>query len=88
MGGVRKSKEINMEDKLKLKQGEKLIKEGHRSKGPLAETDIWTYSIIDEQNNKVGSVIHTDHTSINGFKRTQSVEQKDKDGNIIVDISW
>ena len=77
-----------MEDKLKLKPGEKLVQENHRSKGPMAETDIWTYSIIDENSNKVGSVVHTDHTSINGFKRTQSIVQKDQNGNIVVDISW
>ena len=77
-----------MEDKLKLKQGEKLVSEGHRTKGPMAETDIWTYSIVDEKNNKVGSVVHTDHTSINGFRRTQTVEQKNQDGSVVVDISW
>ena len=77
-----------MEDKLELKQGEKLIREGHQSKGPMAEKDIWTYSIIDSNNNKVGSVIHTDHTSINGFRCTQSIEQKDQNGKIIVDITW
>ncbi|WP_040393635.1 hypothetical protein [Cellvibrio sp. BR] len=77
-----------MEDKLKLSAGDTLVKEGHRSKGPMAETDIWTYSIINSKGEKVGSVEYTDHTSINGFNRTQSVEQRDIDGNIIIDVSW
>ncbi len=47
-----------MEGKLKLKKGEKLIQDVHRSKGPMAETDIWTYSIIDSKNNQVSTVTH------------------------------
>ena len=77
-----------MEDKLKLNPGETLKRIGHRSKGPLAETDIWTYSILNQAGDIVGTVTHTDHTAIKGFKRTQTVEQKDKDGNVIVDLSW
>ena len=54
----------------------------------MAETDIWTYSIWDANGNKVGSVVYTDHTSIKGFSRTQSVEQRDANGKIVVDITW
>ncbi len=77
-----------MEEKLKLNLGETLQQESHRSKGTMAETDIWTYLIIDHNGNKVGSVVHTDHTSIKGFHRTQSVEQRDSNGKIIVDLTW
>ncbi|MBF6651035.1 hypothetical protein [Methylobacter sp. BlB1] len=77
-----------MKEKLKLNSGETLKQESHRSKGTMAETDIWTYSILDSNGNKVGSVVHTDHTSIKGFNRTQSVEQRDSDGKVIVDVSW
>jgi hypothetical protein len=77
-----------MESKLKLKKGETLKQIQHRSKGPLAETDIYTYSIIDESGEVVGSVTHTDHTSINGFRRTQTVEQIDQFGNVVVKESW
>lgn len=77
-----------METKVKLNPGERLQQESHRSKGTLSETDIWTYAIIDSNGNKVGSVVHTDHTAIKGFQRTQSVEQRDATGKLIVDISW
>lgn len=77
-----------MEEKLKLNFGESLKQESYRSKGTMAQTEIWTYSILDENGNKVGSVVHTDHTALNGFKRTQSVEQRDMNGTIIVDITW
>lgn len=77
-----------MEDKLKLSPGERLRQETHQSKGPMAETDIYTYSVVDSSGEIVGSVTYTDHTSINGFKRRQTVEQRGKDGKVIVDISW
>jgi hypothetical protein len=77
-----------METKIKLNHGEKLQQESHRSKGSLSETDIWTYTVIDASGNKVGSVVHTDHTSIRGFQRSQSVEQRDANGKIILNISW
>lgn len=77
-----------MEDRLKLNIGETLKQESFRSKGTMGQTDIWTYAILDANGNKVGSVVHTDHTALNGFKRTQSIEQRDVSGKIIVDVSW
>lgn len=77
-----------MKDKLKLSAGETLVQENHRTKGTMAETDIWTYSIINSNGKKVGAVKHTDHTSIRGFNRTQSVEQHDSNGKLVVDIYW
>jgi len=77
-----------MEDKLKLNTGDTLKQTNHRSKGTMGQTDIWSYDVLDSNQNKVGSVVHTDHTSLNGFQRTQSVEQRDVNGKIIVDISW
>jgi hypothetical protein len=77
-----------LKEKIKLNPGETLKQESHRSKGTLAETDIWTYAVLDANGNKVGSVVHTDHTSIKGCNRTQSDEQRDAKGNVIVDVSW
>lgn len=74
--------------KLRLNPGEILKSTGHRSKGPLAETDIYSYAIINESGVEVGSVEHTDHTSINGLKRSQHVIQKDSAGNVIVEMRW
>lgn len=77
-----------MEDKLKLNSGETLKRKGHRSKGSLAEMDIYTYDILNQAGEVVGIVTHTDHTAIKGFRRTQTVEQKDNNGNVIVDVAW
>ena len=77
-----------METKIKLNPGEKLKQESHRTKGPLAETDIWIYAVVDADGNTIGSVTHKDHTSIKGLHRSQSVEQRDSSGKIIVDVSW
>jgi len=84
--GVRKISQKKLKEKLKLNSGETLKQESHRSKGTMAETDIWTYSILDSNGNKVGSVVHTDHASIKGFNRTQPVEQRDSDGKVIAGL--
>ena len=77
-----------MESKLRLSTGETLKSTGHRSKGPLAETDIYSYAIVNEAGEEVGSVEHTDHTSINGLRRSQHVIQKDSAGNVLIEERW
>lgn len=77
-----------LEDKLKLNKGDTLKHESHRSKGSMAEMDIDTYSIVNSDGEIVGSVKHTDHTAIRGFNRTQTLEQKDTSGNLVVDETW
>ena len=77
-----------METKIRLNPGETLKSTGHRSKGPLAETDINLYAVVNDEGMEIGSVEHTDHTSINGLRRSQHVVQKDSAGNVIVDTRW
>jgi len=77
-----------MESKLKFNEGDTLKQTNHRMKGSMQETDIWTYDILNKNGETVGTIIHTDHTAIKGFGRTQTVEQKDISGKVIVDISW
>lgn len=77
-----------MESKIRLNPGETLKPTGHRSKGPLAETDIYSSAIVNEAGEEVGYVEYTDHTSINGLKRSQHIIQKDRAGNIVVEERW
>ncbi|UBU50192.1 hypothetical protein LCW13_08095 [Cobetia amphilecti] len=77
-----------MKDKIKLNPGETLKLESQRSKGTMAETDISKYAILDSSGEKVGSILYKDHTSIKGFNRTQSIEQRDSHGNIVVEVTW
>ncbi len=77
-----------MIEKLTFGKGEALKLESSRSKGTMGQTDIDTYSIVNEEGQIVGKVIHTDHTALNGLKRTQTVVQEDLNGNIIVNVRW
>ena len=77
-----------MRDKLKLDEGDTLKRESHRRTGTMAEFDVYTYSILNSDGEIVGSVRHTDHTSISGFRRTQTVKQKDTSGKLVVGESW
>ena len=77
-----------MKSKIKLKAGEKLRHDKHKSKGSMAQTDIDYYSILNEKNEVLGYIVHEDHTSLKGFSRTQHVTQTDINGKIIVQESW
>lgn len=57
-----------MRDRIKLNPGEKLKLESSRRTGTMDESDIDTYSIINQAGEVVGSVVHTDHTALRGFK--------------------
>lgn len=54
----------------------------------MAQTDIYEYSLLDSNGNVVGKVSYEDHTSLNGFRRTRSLTQRDLDGKVVVDTSW
>lgn len=77
-----------MQDKILLNPGETLKQISHSLKGTMAETDIWSYEVLNEAGEKVGDIVHTDHTSIKGFHRTQSVVQRDLNGKVIIDVHW
>lgn len=77
-----------METKVKLNVGESLRRLSHRSKGPLAETDVEEYEIVDAGGTVVGTVTYTDHTTINGFKRKQSIVQRDVSGKTVHEERW
>lgn len=74
--------------KLKLKDGETLKHVSSHSKGSMAQEDITEWSVLNPSGEIVGKVIHKDHTSLNGFRRTQSVRQTDIQNNVLVDESW
>jgi len=77
-----------MRAKVKLNPGEELKHKNSRSKGPMGEMDIETYLVVNQSGETIGSVVHTDHTALRGFKRTQTVTQKDSEGNVVVDERW
>lgn len=77
-----------MQDKLKLAAGETLKHETSHSKGFMGETDVTIYAILDSAGRVVGSVEHTEHTAVRGFRVTHTVVQKDLAGSVIVHTSW
>lgn len=79
---------VRMENRVKLNVGESLRRLSHRSKGSLAETDIEEYEIVDAAGTVVGTVTYTDHTTINGLKRQQSLVQRDASSNVIHEERW
>ncbi len=77
-----------MKSRLILNDGDRIEETSHKMEGFMQETDIYTYSIINANGEIVGTVEYTDHTAVKGFRRTQSVTQKDFTGKILVDITW
>ena len=74
--------------KVKLIPGESLKFERSYMKGPLQETDVELYEIVNEKNEVTGNVEVTDHTAIKGFRRTISALQTDAAGNTVIRESW
>lgn len=74
--------------KVKLIPGESLKLERSYMKGPLQETDVELYTIVNEKDEVTGKVEVTDHTAIKGFRRTISVVQTDVAGSTIIRESW
>ncbi|WP_159515921.1 hypothetical protein [Acinetobacter sp. 18QD2AZ41W] len=79
---------MELEDKLKLNPGEKLVLVDHKMKGSLQEMDINKYNILNQKEAIVGYVDHTDHTAPKGFKRTQTAKHYDADKKLIMNITW
>ena len=77
-----------MLDKLQLKPGETLRLEKTRTVGSHGQTDIETYSVINEQGEVVGTVIYTDTITINGLKKRQTLLHKDLNDKTVLDIRW
>ncbi|TDF37413.1 hypothetical protein EYS14_14780 [Alteromonadaceae bacterium M269] len=77
-----------MKEKLKLSPGEELRLEKSKSIGTMGQTDVYTYSIVNNTGEIVGSVVHTDEIKLNGLKRAQSLVQKDLSGAVIIDEHW
>lgn len=73
--------------KLKLEEGETLRLDRARERGHLGQEEVESYSVIDRKGEVVGSVEHTNHTAVNGFRRTESVVQR-KAGVTLVDERW
>lgn len=79
---------MELKDKIILNYGETLVEIRHKTKGPVGETDIYKYKIINSKGDIFGYVDHPDHTSIRGFERTQSAIQYDINKRVIIGIHW
>lgn len=75
-------------DKVKLEDGETLKHERSSSKGFMSEEEVDEYSVLNIDGTIVGRVVHSDHTAVKGFRRTQTVRQTDADGRVLIDVRW
>jgi hypothetical protein len=77
-----------MKEKLRLNPGDELRRDSSSVKGFMGETDVTNYSILDAAGNIVGTVEYTEHMAVKGFRVTNSIVQKDLEGNVLVKTSW
>lgn len=77
-----------MRDKLKLEAGQtvKLVKS--REIGFRGETDVSEYNVLDADGQVVGTVELSEHIAVRGFRKTNTVVQKDAQGNTVVSETW
>ena len=75
--------------KLKLAEGDKIRLDHKYKKGNLGQEEVEHYSVLNFDDEAIGSVQYTDHTSINApFCRSIHVVQRDSNDQIIVDEKW
>ena len=79
---------MSISEKLKLNPGESLRIISTRTKGFMGETDVTTYSVLDENENVVATVEHSEHTAVKGFKVTNHATRKDLQGNVVAAYNW
>lgn len=77
-----------IKSKFKLSPTENPVLISSKSKGFMSETDIDNYNIVDTEGNITGSAEHTSHMAVRGFKTTNSLVQRDNNGNIIHRTDW
>ena len=71
-----------------LNEGEELKHEESRMTGFMQEEDIDTYSVVEPNGKKTGSVTVRDHTAVKGFRRTIHVTQVDSVGRVVIEKSY
>lgn len=74
--------------KLVLQDGDTVVHVKSRTKGPLEETEIDTYDVLNALGERIGSVIYTEHIAIKGFARTYLIEQFDLAGKSLRNARW
>lgn len=77
-----------MQEKLKLAKGETVAFVSSRSRGFASETDVSEYNVLDADGEVIGTVVFTEHTAVRGFRVTNTVVQKDAQGNVLVSETW
>jgi len=79
---------IEARKRIKLNEGDSIKSKGSRSKGFMAETDIYSYDIINANDEIIGTATHTSHTNVKGGKVTNIIIQQDMSGNTITEERW
>ncbi|WP_421267501.1 hypothetical protein [Aeromonas veronii] len=77
-----------MENRVKLQPDEKLKHESSRTRGTMGQTDVCTYSVVNEDGQVVGKVVHTEEITLNGLNKRHSIRQTDLSGNVVVEEYW
>ena len=74
--------------RLILSDDAQVVFKGRREKGSHGQEEIYSYDVFDASGASIGSVIYTEHVSLNGFRRSYRVVQKDENGKVLVDTWW
>jgi hypothetical protein len=54
----------------------------------MGETDVYSYDIINENDELVGTAVHTNHANVKGGKVKNMIIQQDLSSNTVVEERW
>lgn len=78
---------MELKDVLKLDPTQSLKRTSYRTKGSMAEKDLYEYDVLDSDGSCVGKVLHVDEVTRQGVNR-QYVKHTDSNGEVILEQNW
>lgn len=73
---------MSWQNKVVLLTGEKIVRGQRREKGHLGQTEILSFTIVNEKNEVIGDGRYTEHTNVRGLQNSYILEYSKTDGTI------
>ncbi|MCG2572405.1 hypothetical protein LVY74_02380 [Acinetobacter sp. ME22] len=78
---------MSWQDKVVLNSGERIVRGQRREKGHLGQTEILSFTIVNEQDEMIGEGTYTEHTNVRGLQSSYILNYSKQDGTCFSE-SW
>lgn len=71
---------MSWENKVKLLPDEKIVRGKMRERGHLGQTEILSFTIVNNRDEIIGRGLYTEHTNVRGLQNSFILEYEKNDG--------